>query len=349
MIKMSFSAKAPAKLIMSGEHSVVYGAPAIAMAINQYAITTVGWLKKSNNPIINFNLLNLKYAKSHPLRTLILLKEQLQENYAAFLSGHCSIKEVIKKPFELLQYLVTNLIEKLQLQISENLEIQVDSGIPIGSGLGSSAAAIVSCLRSLAQLFKIHWEPKKFLNLAIDIENLQHGISSGIDLYTTIFGGCTYFPKNLKNNNFMPQNIILPNFDFKIVNTGQPAATTGECVFMAKKYFEGSDLIKEFSLITEAVKQALITGNKVQCIEAIKENHALLCRLGVVPEKIKIFIKAIEQTGGAAKICGAGSVYGNSAGIVMLLGDLEKIIRVMKNYKYQLQDVNVDYQGVTIV
>lgn len=354
MIKTSFAAKAPAKLIISGEHSVVYGAPAIAMAINQYVVTTVGWLQKPGNkrqanPIINFNLLNLKYAKSHTLNTLILLKEQLQENYTAFLNGNCSIKEVIKKPFELLQYLVTNLIERLQLQISENLEIQVDSRIPIGSGLGSSAASIVSCLRSLAQLFKMHWEPKKFLKIATDIENLQHGKSSGLDLYTTTFGGCTYFTNNLKNNFFEAQNIILPNFDFKIINTGKPCSTTGECVSMVKKHFVKLDLIKEFSYITEAIKLALITNNKQQCIEAIKENHALLCRLDVVPEKIKIFIKAVEQVGGAAKICGAGSVYGDNAGIVMLLGDLEKIAKVVKDYQYQLQDISVDYSGVTIV
>ena len=350
MIKTSFSAKAPAKLIISGEHAVVYGAPAIAMAINQYVVTTVGWAKKTTNkhktnPIINFNLLNLKYAKSHPLKTLILLREQLHENYYAFLNGHCSIKEVIKKPFELLQYLVTNVIEKLQLQLSQNLEIQVDSSIPIGSGLGSSAAAIISCLRSLAHLFKITWDPSSFLKIGTDIENLQHGRSSGLDLYTTTFGGCTYF----KNNINEAQSIILPDFDFKIINTGKPSSTTGECVSNVKNHFVKSGLIKEFAQITEAVKQALITNNKQQCIAAIKENHALLCAIGVVPEKIKMFIREIEKIGCAAKICGAGSVYGDNAGIIMLIGDLSKIANIVADYQYQLQNISVDYSGVSIV
>ncbi len=354
MIKTSFSAKAPGKLIISGEHAVVYGAPAIALAINQYVVTTVKWHKKiakhaTNNPLINFNFLNLKYAKSHTLKALILLKEQLQDNYSAFLHGRCGIKEVIKKPFELLQYLVSNLIERLQLQISQNLEIQVNSSIPIGSGLGSSAACIISCLRSLVHLFKINWEPKTFLNMATDIENLQHGKSSGLDLYTTTFGGCAYFPHNSKNNFSKVEHIILPNFDFKMINTGQPSATTGECVASVKNYFVKLDLVKEFAAITEAIKHALLTNNKQQCIAAIKENHRLLCDIGVVPEKIKNFVTQIEQAGGAAKICGAGSIYGDNAGIVMVIGDVGRIDNIVYNYQYKLQDVSVDYNGVTVV
>lgn len=354
MIKTSFSAKAPAKLIISGEHAIVYGAPAIAVAINQHVVTTVGWGKKPTkksliNPLINFNFKNLRYVKSHTLEKLIILKQQLQDNYVAFLSGHCSIKEVIKKPFELLQYLVTNLIEKLQLQLSDNLEIKVDSDIPIGAGLGSSAACIISCLRSLAYLFKMNWEPKKFLNIAKDIENLQHGKSSGMDLYTSMFGGCNYFSG--KSNDYLGniENLILPNLDFKIVNTGQPLSSTGECVSSVKKHFVSLDLIKEFADITNAFKQALTSNDQIQCIKAMRQNHQLLCQIGVVPDKIRMLIEKIEKSGGAAKICGAGSIYGENAGIVMVIGDFKQIDKIVTNYKFVLQNVNVDYNGVTIV
>jgi len=319
------------------------------MAINQYVVTTVGWAQqKTVNPVINFNLSALRYAKSHPIKTLFLLANRLQNNYNAFLNGNCSIREVIKKPFELLQYSVTNLLERLQLQLSRSLDIQVDSSIPIGSGLGSSAAVIISCLRSLVHLFKLKWDPSKFLKIGTDIENLQHGKSSGIDLYTSTFGGGVYFNSNYLNQ---AQKIVLPNFDFKIVNTGMPAATTGECVAKVQDYFLKADLnlISKFSEITSIIKQALITNNRSQFIEAIKENHALLCAIQVVPQKVQAFIEEVEILGGAAKICGAGSVYGDNAGVLLLIGDQSKIAKIAAKYNYKIQDASVDFGGVTIV
>lgn len=346
-MRTSFSAKAPAKLIISGEHAILYGAPAIAVAINKYIITTVGWasLKTAKKiPVINFDLAALKYARSHPIKTLFLLANRLQHNYNAFLNGHCGIKEVIKKPFELLQYSVISLLEKLQLQLSNNLDIKVDSSIPIGSGLGSSAALIVSCLRSLAYLFKLKWDSSKFLKIGTEIENLQHGKSSGIDLYMSIFGGCAYF-----NSIEQAQSLILPNYDFKIINTGVPVATTGECVNQAKNLLIKNNLINKFAEITKIIKDALINNDQIKLLEAIKENHQLLCAIQVVPQKVKDFIKEVELIGGAAKICGAGSIRGDNAGVLLLLGDQSRIDILANKYNYQLQTIGVDFQGARIV
>ena len=328
----SFIAKAPAKLIVSGEHSVLYGAPAISLAITQYVFTKIDWAKKyPANPMINFNLLNLKYAKSHTLKALMLIKEQLQANYNDFLAGKVHIKQVIKKPFQLLQYLVSNFLDRLHLSLPQNLDIQVKSDIPIGSGLGSSAAVIVSCLRSLTDLFKLDWDPEGFLKLATDIENLQHGKSSGLDLYTTIFGGCNYF-HDIIGNNRQVEKLLIPDFKLHLVDTGQPQATTGECVAVAGSRLRQSQLVNQFAGVTQAIRQAFISGDKSGCIQAIQANHALLCSLGVVPEYIQSFVQAIERAGGAAKICGAGSVTGDAAGIMLLLGDLSKLAPVVAQY-----------------
>jgi len=355
-----FSAKAPAKLIISGEHAVVYGAPAIAVAINQYITTTVNWSNSStfnsssssnkyNSPIINFNLVELKYAKAHPIKTLLSLAHKLQHNYNAFLNNSCSIKQVIKKPFELMQYAVINLLAKLQLQISKNLDIKVDSNIPIGAGLGSSAAVIISCLRSLAYLFTINWDPNKFLKIAKDIEHLQHGYSSGLDLYMSTFGGCNYF--NFANDIVKPIAIDLPKLGCKIVHTGIPAATTGECVISAKEYFINNhlDLVNKFTLITETIRLALINNDQLQLINAIRANHNLLCSIKVVPEKIQHFIKDIELIGGAGKICGAGSISGDSAGILLVIGDEIKLTQIAADYNYKIQNIHMDLTGVTVV
>jgi len=54
---------------------------------------------------------------------------------------------------------------------------------------------------------------------------------------------------------------------------------------------------------------------------SIRENHRLLSDIGVVPHRVQHLIAEIENVGGAAKICGAGSVSGDHAGVVWVYGN----------------------------
>src|SRR5262245_35773303 len=91
---------APGKLILSGEHAVVYGHPALAMALNRYVITTI---TEEKGPNFLFHLADLAHHSHLSIRALRLSKKRIKQKYHHFINGKYSIREVLKKPFELAQ------------------------------------------------------------------------------------------------------------------------------------------------------------------------------------------------------------------------------------------------------
>lgn len=338
-MKKTLRARSPAKLILSGEHAVVYGKPAVAMAIDRYAESMV--LSSLSSAII-FNCRNFKYAKSFTMHALQALKARLQEQYHAFLEDRCCIREVLKKPFELLQYTVTSLLETWSIPLSEGLEIRSSSNIPIGCGMGSSAAVVMSALYALAHFFKLEIDPVRYLSLGREVENLQHGYSSGVDLTLALSGGCLRFEEGraLKR--------AIPRLSMSMVQTGQPEVSTGECVSFVAKHFKKSDIWHEFAGVTETLDQALQADDRLTLRECIRQNHQLLIKIGVVPERVQAFIRAIEQAGGAAKICGSGAIAGDKAGVVLLVAD-QDLSSIARAYGYPIQPIQGDSRGTYIL
>lgn len=331
-------ARAPGKLIISGEHAVVHGQPAIAMAVNRYTTSITTW---NRTPHINFKLLNLEYAKSLTMNTLSELRRRLQADYVAFLKGECSIRDVLKRPFELLQYSVSNLIERLNVNLPQGVDIKVESDIPMGCGMGSSAAAVVSSMRALSALLDLPWEPNQFLNLGLEAENLQHGKSSGIDLHLATFGGCMRFHQG------QTTHFPVPAFPMQIVLTGTPDCTTGDCVTTVESCFTEQDMGPAFCEVTQQIGEALERQDEAAFMDGVRRNHRLLCQIGVVPEKVQSFIEAVEQDGGAAKVCGAGAVSGDAGGVLLVLAK-QPLDELVGQYQYQLQEIAADQDGSVV-
>lgn len=334
------TARSPAKLIISGEHSVLYGQAAIAMAINRYTSTTTSWHDTAD---LYFKMSDLDYNKSLSLKALSSLSTELQLNYSDFLAGKHNIRAVLKQPFELLQFSVSKLIDGQKISLPSGVEIAVDSNIPIGCGMGSSASAIMSTLYALTNFLEINWHVNDYLRFGIELENLQHGRSSGVDLHLVTYGGCVRFQDG------QLQLLQAPTMPMYIVNTGQPLTTTGECVTKVADSFESDPrLATEFGAVTAAVDKALAANDLSGFKLAIKANHALLMRIGVVPKKVSNFISDIEEHGGVAKVCGAGATDGDNAGIVLVVTDND-LQHIVTKHGYQLQTIEVDTSGTTII
>lgn len=332
-------ARSPAKLILSGEHAVVYGAPAMALAIDRYAYSTVLSVLSSS---ILFNCLNLHYARSLTRKTLKAISQRIQMQYRDFLEGRCGIRDVLKKPFELVQYTVMHILESLNISLLQGLEIQSDSTIPMGCGLGSSAAVVMSTLYAIAHFFGLEVDSHGFVSLGRAAENLQHGQSSGLDLQVALLGGCLHFEQGQVSVRAIPETPMM------IVQTGTPLASTGECVRAVEPYFKTGSLLEDFSAITRAFDEALGLQARLPMQACIRENHRLLVNIGVVPLKVQDFIQALEKQGAAAKICGAGSIAGDQAGVVLVVAD-QDISETVMHYGYSMQPVCADTQGTCLV
>ena len=332
---------APGKLILSGEHAVVYGRPALAMAIDRSAQAII--LPAAGDEV-SFSLHDYDHHEKFRIRALREFNKRAKQNYELFLAGELGIRDVLVKPVELMQFAFITLLDGLHLKLDKNsgININLSSNIPIGCGLGSSAATVLSELRAVGHYFRVDFKPDWHYKYSLEAENMQHGYASGVDSYVSLHGGCVRF------QNGVGEKVAMPSLPIFIVHTGTPKTTTGECVYQVADKFKTSAIWDEFEEVTHRISD-VIGGKDIEVLqEAVRDNHKLLVKIGVVPQPVQQFISDIEKWGGAAKTCGAGAIAGDSAGIVMVIAE-KPPLELCQRYGYELSAVRGDPLGVRIV
>jgi mevalonate kinase len=332
---------APGKLILSGEHAVVYGHPALAMAVNRYVTATA---TPQRAPLISFDFSDLDYRGRLSLTALDSLKNRIKHKYQKFVSGEFKIRDVLQKPVELAQVAFSLFFEALNIKLTQGIKIHIESSIPIGCGMGSSAATVLSVVTAIAKHLDMDLSSEMFFRLAQQAENMQHGYSSGLDLQISLHGGCIF----IKEGTIFPRS--LPQVPMYLVNTGVPKTNTGECVEAAANHFKTTNIGDDFAEVTMAMDAALQVNSMPGMKEAIAANHKLLVQIGVVPTKVQEFISEINQRGDAAKICGAGAVGGEQAGIALVVTEhLTELTDLCSRYHYNLLPIAGEARGVHVI
>ena len=281
---------APGKLIISGEHAVVYGCPALAISTNEGIECQLSQQDEAKI-LVNFPL----EAQSVARELNQLAQNNPQDNH-----------------LEIVFFLLDKLSTDFKLKLKSGLIFNYDINMPVGCGMGASAAFIIASLRAICQAFELELKEDDFFTLAKLAEDQFHGKSSGLDIMVSMQDTPIYFQQG-KFEVRTPSQL-----SFAIVNTGKPSASTAACVNHAAQFLANNQALqKQFSTVTNQIDQALQANNPQDFIAGIKQNHQLLCKIGVVPKAIQKYIAEIEQNGGAAKICGAGSLSGEHAGILL--------------------------------
>lgn len=315
---MIIKASAPGKLILSGEHSVVYGKPEIITTISRRLQVTVKEEKKKG-------------------RALTLFSEES--------TG-------------LLNFAVKKIFKMLGEQPKKNLQIQVDSEIPVGSGLGSSAALAVATTAALFKYFKNSFDKEKINEIAYEIEKKQHGTPSGGDNTISTYGGFLWYRKETEFLKlFQPLRFNLSQLpEFVLINTGRPMETTGEMVASLRELYERNKtqtekILNEMEKVTKEMLIALHQMDKKKLMVVIRKNERSLENLGVVSPFTRAIIKEINRLGGAAKVCGAGGKKKGS-GIILALHRQKKTLfnfakkRDLPAFEVKLGEEGVRYEKV---
>ncbi|HEV7508268.1 MAG TPA: hypothetical protein VGS07_25525 [Thermoanaerobaculia bacterium] len=217
--------------------------------------------------------------------------------------------------------------EGLGVRVLPGLILRVDSQLPIGSGFGSSAATAVAVIAGALAFRGVPLDPLRIEGLALEVERRQHGLPSGVDSATVLFGGLLWARRlpegGLETERLATASPLLRRL--RVYDTGTPADSTGAVVAAVRARRDRDPRAHERLLdrieaatrgfraqLERPVEDAAVT------VELIRECQVCLEELGVVPGEVRTLIRRIEAEGGAGKVSGAGSLTGPGAGSILV-------------------------------
>ena len=328
-------ASAPGKAVLSGEHSVVHGSPALVMALEQRLT-----VRYHPDTLPRLSWLAPDRVHEMALEKFSSLRHRLDNAFESYLKGERSIKEILNRPAELLFYTVDMAHLLGEVKQLPRGKVEINSDIPIGAGMGSSAAL----LAALLTLFTRIEGKNEMIRQVRHCERLQHGRGSLMDASAVVLGGLVKVEGDVSSRvDFVPSEF---DQDWYWIHTGTPTVSTGVCVDQVRRHFGDSDIWSEFSAVTDAMHDRLSQGDSID--ELVKQNHRLLNRIGVVPAQVAALIERIEERGGVAKVSGAGSVQGDAAGLVLthLPGMTPDTLDLPREYRWG--QLRISDQGASV-
>ena len=310
---MKSIASAPGKVILFGEHFVVYGVKAILCSINKRVTVTAE--KTSERKIsINSKIGKLELEPDKPISE-------------------------INSPLKPFYYLANKAIENKDTGI----HIQIDSEIPLGAGLGSSSAC---CVAGAAAIFKLfgNISREEVLKLAIEAERTIFENTSGADCTVCTYGGIMEYDKNKGFKKIEYE----PNFQLVIINSNIEHST--QSMVSKVKEFENKNT-EEFSRLSDLESKLvedvlkLVKENKIQEIgQKMNQNQKYLENIGISNKELTKMIRIGQESSFGAKITGSGG-----GGCIFALtneSNLQNILKKFKDNNYECFSTKIDFKGL---
>jgi mevalonate kinase len=300
---------APAKVILFGEHFVVKGKPALGLAVNMYAKVCV---KEGSGRVYSRQLGEL--SRESPQRALFDIAVDQVSKFAGR---------------------------------SVNLDVFVDSAIPVASGMGSSASVAVALIHASLVYLGVEFSRDDVRRIAHEAEKAVHYKPSGVDTTLSTYGGFLYY----KQGEFkLLGDLKLPSDLGLIVVDTSVKRSTGIVV---------KEVLERYERCERAAKYIYEAAGEVveQAIEAIRRrdgkllgelmllNHGLLWSMGASSRVCDEIVYTLLELGAlGCKISGAGR-----GGVVIGLVErdrAENIVSKLANRNLGAFIVEPDYIGV---
>jgi len=314
---MKSIASAPGKIILFGEHFVVYGMKAVLCSIDKRITATSQFIDEK----------------------VIRIRSSLGESEINIDSSNNleKVQQKFMKPF----FYVT------QRAIKENssksgIELVLESEIPTGVGLGSSSAACVAATASVNGLF-CKLSKNDVMKIAVQAERIIFEQNSGADSSVSTFGGLVSY--DLKNGF---ENISSRNDLRFIISNSAQVHNTQDVVRQVRNFKEkNNDLFNKLcKLEIDIVDNAMssLRENDLNKLGSLMlKNHDLLKQIGISTEKIDLLVEEAKKTSYGAKITGAGG-----GGCIISLVDDSNSEDTLNNLR-KISDcfvTKIDYDGL---
>ncbi len=295
-------ATAYGKVILFGEHAVVYQSHAIAAPI-PLAIQ----------------------ANIHP-----------GENGIHLLIPRWGVEEKLQKGVEHKHSIYESLdliLNKLGLA-NEDMKIEIFPHIPRASGLGGSAALAVAIIKALAKYFELKLSNEEISDLAYQSEIIAHGYASGIDNTLATYGEFLLYkrgsPPLLKKIN-VPKSIPI------VIGLTGVESLTAKMVAKVKNSRDKNTalydhIFDEINNVTLEAVKAIESYDLDKLGEYMNQNHGLLSAIQVSSPELEEIIAIAKKNGAiGAKLTGAG---GGGAAVLLCPDKVEKVATAIKKAGY---------------
>ncbi|MFB6469936.1 MAG: mevalonate kinase [Vulcanisaeta sp. AZ3] len=323
--------RAPGKVILYGEHAVVYGEPALAMAINKYVYVTA---KARSDGKVNINARDLR---------LVGISVTIQEDgnitartdYGAVISALSYVKRAVE--------LAMDYVDK-----RVGVDLIIKSEMPVGAGLGTSAAVAVATLLSYIRELGYEIDKRDLASLAWRVERDVQGAASPTDTTMATFGGIMYVKPDGDNTTMDP---VRPGTEIPLIIGYVPrVSTTKELVAMVKRRYEEmrdviEPIIKTIGIITRKGREALEKGDLELMGVLMNVNQGLLEALGVSNRQLSELVYAARHAGAlGSKLTGAGG-----GGCMIALSNKPEVERAVELVGGSVIKASLDSEGAKVI
>lgn len=279
---MKVTASAPGKLMLYGEHAVVYGSPCIVTAVDQRVRVSVEPNGEGEIHVCSPNVGLDEYHKK-----------------IARLG-----KDDLPKSMQFVEMLVKRFYEKYQ--IKEGVRISTESDFSTQFGFGSSAAVVVALTQAMTNYFEVVMDKKEIFEMAYRAVLDVQGVGSGFDVAASVYGGTIYYV----TPGTVIEQIYEDELPMVVGYTGVKADTPTLIRQVAELKRNEAWVESVFKDITQLVNEAKTSFMKkdfVQLGKLMNRNQKLLSTLNVSSAKLDKLITEVKKAGAlGAKLSGAG-------------------------------------------